>query len=492
MNPLPTLDIMTISIDSSLRSAVETITKNSQGICFIVEKVKFKGIITDGDLRRALLAGADMHSPVKNYMKINAVTLPVTANPVEIQQTFSNNIHHIPLLDEEGNLIDYVSKNHFNRIPLAEPLLSGNELLYVTECIQSNWISSRGRFVSEFENMFKELHQMSEAIAVSNGTVALSLALESLGIGVGDEVIVPNLTFAASINAIIHVGATPVIVDVESVTWTLDVLLFEQAITPLTKAVMPVHLYGHPSDMIRIVEIAKKNNLLVIEDCAEALGSKVDGRLVGTFGDAACFSFFGNKTITTGEGGMILFKDIIIAQKAKILRDHGMSPKKKYWHEVVGYNYRLTNLQAAIGVAQMEKIDFLLNNKRELAIQYSKELLGIPNIILPSETSWAYNTYWLYTVLVLPDSGINRDDLISAMALNGIETRAVFQPLNTMPIYEKYTMGKDFPKSEYISRYGICLPSASATQSKEVIQVAEVFKTILKSVFLQTKVSASI
>ena len=343
MSTIPSLKIMIISIDSTIRDAIETINNNSQGVCFVVEnKTKFKGLITDGDVRRAFLSGAENNSSIKGYMKTDALTLSISASPIEIQKSLSSMIKHIPLIDSEGNIKDYVSNNHFQRIPLAEPLLLGNEINYVNECLKTNWISSKGKFVDEFEKEFSNYHNMPHALAVSNGTVALSLALEALGIGKDDEVIVPDLTFAASINAIIHSGATPVLVDVNLETWTLDVRQFEKAISPKTKAVMPVHLYGHPSEMDEIVEIAKKNKLFIVEDCAEALGSKINNKIIGTFGDANCFSFFGNKTITTGEGGMILFKDQKIAQKARILRDHGMNPERRYWHDVIGYNYRMT------------------------------------------------------------------------------------------------------------------------------------------------------
>ncbi len=489
MNQVPSLDIMTISIDGNLRTAIECITNNSQGVCFITDGNVFKGLITDGDLRRALLAGAEKDSPVKEYMKKDPVTLQMTATPVEVQQALTSDIKHIPLLDPSGNLVDYVSKNHFQHVPLAEPLLSGNELLYVTECIQSNWISSKGRFVTEFENMFAEFHQMPYAVAVSNGTVALSLALESLGIGEGDEVIVPDLTFAASINAIIHVGATPVIVDVNQYTWTLDPEKFEEAITSKTKAVMPVHLYGHPADMEKIQEISRSNKIIIIEDCAESIGSRIREKATGSYGDASCFSFFGNKTITTGEGGMILFKDYNAAKKARILRDHGMSPEKRYWHEVVGYNYRITNIQAAIGVAQMERINYFINQKREIAALYSDKLNAIENIVLPPEASWAFNTYWLYSLLILPESGLDRDLLIRSMAFNGIETRAVFFPLHAMDIYKKFTHNKSFPISKYISEFGICLPTASTTTEFEVSKVVEVFKTSMRSSVLKKEVN---
>jgi perosamine synthetase len=485
MNLIPSLDIMTISIDGNLRTAIECITNNSQGICFITEGKIFKGLITDGDLRRALLAGAEKDSPVREFMKKDPVTLPMSASPVEVQQALTSDIKHIPLLDLFGNLVDYVSKNHFQRVALAEPLLSGNELLYVTECIESNWISSKGRFVTEFENMFATFHNMPFAVSVSNGTVALSLALESIGIGKGDEVIVPDLTFAASINAIIHVGATPVIVDVNQTTWTIDPERFAEAITPKTKAVMPVHLYGHPADMEKIEEISRINKILIIEDCAESIGSRIGKRATGSYGDASCFSFFGNKTITTGEGGMILFKDQNAAKKARILRDHGMSPERRYWHEVVGYNYRITNIQAAIGVAQMERINYFINQKRKLAALYSEKLKDIKGIVLPPEASWAFSTYWLYSLLVLPESGLDRDLLIRSMSLNGIETRAIFIPLHAMNIYKQYTCNKTFPISKYISEYGICLPTASTTTDHEVSKVVEVFKTSMRSIVLK-------
>ena len=484
----PSLKSMIISIDSTIRDAIEAINDNSQGVCFVVEnKTKFKGLITDGDLRRAFLSGAEKNSSVKGYMKKDALTLPISASPVEIQKSLSSIIKHIPLIDLEGNIKDYVSNNHFQRIPLAEPLLSGNEINYVNECLKTNWISSRGRFVDEFENSFSNYHNMPNALAVSNGTVALSLALEALGIGKDDEVIVPDLTFAASINAIIHAGATPVLVDVNLETWTLDVRQFEEAISQKTKAVMPVHLYGHPSEMNKIVEIAKRNKLFIVEDCAEALGSKINNTMIGTFGDASCFSFFGNKTITTGEGGMILFKDQKIAQKARILRDHGMNPERRYWHDVIGYNYRMTNIQAAIGLAQMERIEYFINHKRNLAKEYLNEMKNIDFVLHPPEASWAYNTYWLYSVLILPESELNRDDLIRAMSLNGIETRPVFYPLHEMPIYKKYIKGNKFPNSKFISDHGICLPSASTASLEDVIKVSKVFKNIIESIRLFKK-----
>ena len=246
--------------------------------------------------------------------------------------------------------------------PISNIDLNGNELLYVTEAIKSTWISSSGKFITQFESMFAEFCSTNHAVATSNGTTALHLAIESLNIGSGDEVIVPSLTFAATANAILHSGATPVFVDSLNYHWNIDPEKISGAITPKTKAILAVHLYGHPCDMTQIMKIAKKYNLFVIEDCAEATGATINGEKVGSIGDIGCFSFFGNKIITTGEGGMCITNNADLNERMRLLRDHGMDKSKKYWHTEIGYNYRMTNLNAAIGVAQMEQIDLFLKN----------------------------------------------------------------------------------------------------------------------------------
>jgi perosamine synthetase len=269
-----------------------------------------------------------------------------------------------------NQLVDYSTIYKLRSISIASPLLNGNELNYVTDCLKTNWISSQGKYVKEFERQFELYHENFNAVAVSNGTVALHLALEAIGIGENDEVLVPNLTFAASVNAIIYAKAIPVLVDISKETLNIDLNKIENLITKNTKAIMVVHLYGSPCDMNSIIEISKKYNLKIIEDCAEALGSYYYNRPVGVFGDVSTFSFYGNKTITTGEGGMVLFKDNEIAEKARVLRDHGMSKSKRYWHDFVGYNYRLTNIQAAIGVAQFERL-----NVKKITFNEEKHLM---------------------------------------------------------------------------------------------------------------------
>jgi len=442
---------------------------------FVVsEKNVLLGLATDGDVRRALLRGATLDTPITEIMNRNYISSTVHISDSQLLKLLSKDrARHIPLVDENNVLVDYASTARLHQIQVLQPNLSGNELAYVTECIKTNWISSKGLYVRKFEEMFATYCRTEDALAVSNGTVAIHLALEALHVGEGDEVIVPDFTFAATINAVLHAGATPVIVDVEPATWTMDVSELEEAITAKTKAIIPVHIYGHPCRMHEILDIAKNNRLFIIEDCAEALGSKYKDVPVGTFGDAATFSFFGNKTITTGEGGMVLFRDRKIAERAALLRDHGMSKERRYWHEEVGYNYRMTNIQAAIGVAQMERLDGFVERKRAIAGRYNERLLTLQGFEIPAEESWAYNSYWLYTVLVDSSAAIQRDELISKLLLNGIETRPAFFPLHEMPPYRKFAGEKSFTTTERIALHGLSLPSSVSLTDREIDTIVD-------------------
>ncbi|MGB3776012.1 MAG: aminotransferase class I/II-fold pyridoxal phosphate-dependent enzyme, partial [Leeuwenhoekiella sp.] len=385
----------------SLKDALIALDANGLGTLFVLDDSnKLVGVITDGDIRRFLLKNNDLEHPVHEAMNTSFVFLSVNADNASILGKISKKIKLIPLVDDQDNLVDYASLERLHNIPISSPLLAGNELKYITECIKTNWISSQGKFVKTFEQMFEAYHEDFSAIAVSNGTVALHLALEALGIGVGDEVIVPDLTFAASVNAVLYAGATPVLATIDKTTWNIDVAHVEKLIGPKTKAIMPVHLYGLPCDMNAIVALAKKHELLIVEDCAEALGSRYDDRPVGVFGDAATFSFFGNKTITTGEGGMIVFRDKKVAERAAVLRDHGMSKTRRYWHDEVGFNYRLTNMQAAIGVAQFERLDEFVERKRKNAAIYNSYLDKIPFFQTPAVLEDRINSFWLYTFMV--------------------------------------------------------------------------------------------
>jgi perosamine synthetase len=360
------------------------------------------------------------------------------------------------------------------RIPIAEPLIEERELKLVTEAVKSGWVSSKGRFIVEFEENFAKYIGTEYGLATSNGTAALHLALATLGIKNGDEVIVPTLTFAAVANAIIYVGAKPVFVDSHPDYWCLNPDKIEDKITKRTKAIIPVHLYGHPCNMEVVMKIARNHNLYVVEDCAEAHGAEYKSKKVGCFGDISCFSFYGNKIITTGEGGMCLTNDEKLAREMKVLRDHGMSREKRYWHEVIGFNYRMTNLQAALGVAQLEKLDILIEKKREIAKIYMNQLRDVDGITLHPEMPWAKNVFWLYSILIHEKSfGINRDELISKLAQRGIETRRFFYPVHTMPVYKNVINNINFPVSERLSSCGINLPSSVKLNENEVREIVE-------------------
>jgi perosamine synthetase len=341
------------------------------------------------------------------------------------------------------------------RIPVYQPSLDGNEKRYVMDCLDSTWISSKGKYIAEFEQQFAEYIGVRHAVAVTNGTVALHLALLALGIGDGDEVIVPTLTYIASVNAIRYTGATPVFADSDRKYWQLDPESIKRCVTPRTKAIMPVHLYGCACDMSAIVKIAHEHNLFIIEDCAEAIGTKYGNQLVGSFGDIAAFSFFGNKTITTGEGGMVITDDETLYNRCMHLKGQGLAKYRQYWHDIIGYNYRMTNICAAIGLAQLEKIELFIAKKRQVSVWYKKYLQTNNHIQIHNEPEGTFHTYWMCSILV--DNPDDRELLRDYLDNVGIETRPLFYPVHTMPMYsEKY---QRFINAEWIGWRGINLPS---------------------------------
>lgn len=339
-------------------------------------------------------------------------------------------------------------------IPLYQPDLSGNEKRYVLECLDSTWISSKGKFISEFEDRFAAYLGTKRAVGACNGTVALHLALITLGIGPGDEVIVPTLTYIAAVNAITYTGATPIFVDSRRDTWQMDPDDVLRKINSRTKAIMVVHLYGQPCDMDALTRIAKEHNLFVVEDCAEAFGARFKENLAGTFGDIAVFSLYGNKTITTGEGGMLITDSDELSKRALHFRGQGLADNREYWHDVVGYNYRMTNICAAIGLAQLERADEFLSKKRELATSYQKQLAGLP-VEVHSEAPNTTHSYWMISILV--ENPADRDRLRDHLRESGVETRPLFYPADTMPMYA--AKRPPFPVAEDLSRRGINLPS---------------------------------
>lgn len=340
------------------------------------------------------------------------------------------------------------------KIPVYQPSLTGNEKKYVNECLDSTWISSKGRFIGEFETKFAAYTGVRYAASVCNGTVALHLALVALGVGPGDEVIVPTLTYISSVNAIAYTGATPVFVDSLENTWQIDPDDVRRKITPRTRAIMVVHLYGHPCDMDPMVAIAREYGLFMVEDCAEAFGSLYKGRHVGCFGDIATYSFFGNKTITTGEGGMVVTNDDTLYDRVYHFRGQGLAKHRQYWHDVIGFNYRMTNICAAIGLAQLERAEDFLAKKRQIAERYAERLNGVP-VTLHQEVGAVRHSYWMCSLLV--DDPQKRDPLREMLENEGIETRPLFYPVHTMPMYA--SKFQRHPVAESIAWRGINLPS---------------------------------
>jgi perosamine synthetase len=362
-------------------------------------------------------------------------------------------------------------------IPVCEPTQWGNEKKYVKKCMDTNWISSKGEFIEKFESTFARKVGAKYGVGVLNGTVALHLALAALDIGPGDEVIIPTFTMIATPNSIRYTGAKPVLVDSELKTWNMDASKIEEKVTKRTKAIMPVHTYGHPCDMDAIMKIAKKHGLYVIEDAAEAHGATYKGRKIGSIGDAACFSFYANKIITTGEGGMVTTNDKKLAEKMQLMKNHAFSHERHFWHKLLGFNYRMTNIQAAIGLAQTENFEKLANKRIENAMLYNSLLKEIGEIALPPSTRGIKNVYWMYGILLKNWSRVTRDTLRYELAGRGIETRTFFIPIHRQPIYKGWFKG-NYPNSEYLCTNGIYLPSSTSLTQKQIRYVAGTIKEI--------------
>ncbi len=362
------------------------------------------------------------------------------------------------------------------RIPVANAVLNGNEKQYVNDCLDTAWISSNGKYIARFESEFAEKLKTQHALSCCNGTVALHLALLALDVGPGDEVVCPTLTYIATANAVKYVGAQLVLADCDPKTWCISPTSLESRITSKTKAIIVVHLYGHPVDMGPIMKIANERGIPVVEDCAESLGATYNGQMTGTIGAIGTFSFFGNKTLTTGEGGMVTTSSKVLADKMRLLKGQGMDPARRYWHPIVGYNYRMTNIEAAIGCAQLEKIDWHLEQRRRVASTYRRHLEGKPGIELPTEASWAYHTYWMFTVRVTGANAERRDRIMQELDRNCIETRPIFYCMHQMPPH--YSEEK-FPVSEAVSASGINLPTFATLTDDEIARVcAELVKAV--------------
>jgi perosamine synthetase len=361
------------------------------------------------------------------------------------------------------------------KIPVYEPDLSGNEVSYAEDAIRSGWISSIGAYVQRFEQAIAQVTGSSQAVAVCNGTVALHLGLHCLDIGPGDEVIVPTFTYIASVNTIAQTGAKPVFVDSRMSDWLLDPVDVERHITPRTKAVMPVHLFGAVCDPM-VAEIARAKGIAVIEDCAEALGSRIGDQHVGVDADVATFSFFGNKTVTTGEGGAVIARDPAVAERMRKVKGQGQSLTRRYWHDELGFNYRMTNIAAAIGVAQMERLDQILDRKANIAALYKRHLVG-SGLTFQQLGNGVTSSNWLVSLL-LPEA-CDRDAVMAFMAERGVDSRPVFYCAHHMPMY---LTGETMPVAESIAARGLSLPSYPGLTDEQVERVSSCLLDAIKAV----------
>lgn len=344
----------------------------------------------------------------------------------------------------------------------------------MSDAVRSGWVSSIGRYIELFENEFAAFCGTKYALAVSNGTTALHLAMACLNVRAGDEVIVPDLTFIATANAVAYTGATVVPVDIDSRTLCIDVDAIERAITPRTKAVIPVHLYGQPASMDAILKVARARGIAVVEDAAEAHGAECDSRRVGSIGDCGVFSFYGNKVITTGEGGMLTTDNPQIYNKARLLRDHAMSDRKRYWHTEIGFNYRMTNLQAALGVAQMARIHQFLDKRRQVMVWYRNYLGDLPNIRLNPEERLTKNAYWMVCLEMYGVDEPRREEIMSRLKVAGVDTRPFFYPISDMPMYQR----ADTPVAHEVSSRGINLPSYTDLSEEDVHYICEAVRRV--------------
>ena len=468
---------MCVGADSLVKAAIQMINANKMGVTFVVDADRrLLGSVTDGDIRRAILDGnLDLSMPVVQVMNPKPSVLPVGSGAETAYAALSAGLRKgktvFPRVDEFGRIQSFSYREDWGLIPIAEPQLIGNEAAYVMECLESNWISSTGPFVDRFELAFAEYTGLPNPVAVSNGTTAITLALQALGMPPGAEVIVPDCTFAASANAVVAAGGRPVLADIDPVTWGLSPDSVLEVLGPDTWGVLAVHLYGNPCDIVGLRALCDATGLVLVEDCAEAIGTYADGHHAGYFGDAAAFSFFGNKTLTTGEGGMVFFRDGAHEQLARVLRDHGMSKTRRYWHDVVGYNYRMTNLQAAIGLGQTERADELVGSKLSNAAAYLAGLDGETALTPMSVSPFGESSYWLFPVLVDADAVERRDAVMESLASRGIQTRITFPSLHEMPAFEGCRGASDFPNSMAISARGLCLPNSPGMTSDDIAHV---------------------
>ena len=473
-----TLDLkdVCLSEDATLEEALQRLNvKHVDTLCVVDREGKIVGTLTDGDVRRAFLRGFGLTTTAVDVCnrKPTLVAEDATAGDIDrlLNLASTHGVRSIPKVAANGEVLGLISRRFPGIVPMASPDLAGQEIRYVLESLNTGWISSSSPFVPRFEAALAEFLEMPQVLAVANGTVALVLALAAHGIGPGDEVLVPDITFAATANAVIHVGATPVLIDIDPETWGFDKQSLSEAVSENTRAAIPVHLYGLPTLDYEILHFFEAHKIVVVEDCAEALGTRQQQRHVGSQGAACTFSFFANKTLTTGEGGAVRFQDQKMYEHAKTLRDHGMSSNRKYWHDVVGFNFRLTGMQAAVGCAQLERLDSFLERKQWIADQYLAAIGTNTSYTIKVENANGASSHWVSPMVYDLQSIASDRNPLEFFRTRGIEIRPIFFPLHTMTPYKDF---KHFSISNWATRIhqnGFCLPNFPSMSDAAVEQV---------------------
>ncbi len=443
---------------NSIKETLYLIDKNGYGTCFIQDDLKgLVGVITDGDLRRAILQGKDLEEPVKNILSKKFVFAKERENLLDIRKKLSDEIKIIPIVNVKNKVVDFIANNKINAIPVASPDLYGNELKYLTDAFLSTWISSSGEYINKFEKKFSSYVNCKYGSLVSNGTVALELALKSFGVQPGQEVILPDFTFAATINSVLNIGATPVLVDIEEDSWCISPEKIKKHINRKTAAIIVVHVYGQPANMEKIMKISNHFNIPIIEDCAEAHGAKFKNKPVGSFGAIGTYSFYANKIITTGEGGICVTNSKTLFKKMAKIKNHGMSENKRYWHEIQGSNYRMTNMQAAIGLAQFERVELMLKIRKKYENTY-KKIFRDKGLKISFQKNLKDRKRVVWLACGTMENSFSREKLFKKLVNKGIDTRKVFYSLSDMPIFKKYSP-EECKVSKDISSRGISFPT---------------------------------
>ena len=471
-----------IEAGSTLSEALTRIEGADEKLLFVTDKGVLVGSLTDGDVRRALLAGLLSSNSVDVAMNRNVVTSDISESADQQSQKFIRGVSAIPIVDAQGRVLDVCHRPSSALFPISRPSLTDLELDMITDCVRSGWISSVGPNVNKFEDEFGNFVGADHCVAVANGTLAIVLALHALGIGPGDEVFVPDLTFGATANAVIQVGAVPRLIDIDVETWGLD----PDGITvgPKTRAIIAVHLYGREAQIEKLRRFASEHDLVLIEDCAEALGTRsVEGRHVGTFGDAATFSFFANKVMTTGEGGMVCFQDKGVAKVAREIRSHGLSSTDRFTHAIWGSNFRMTSIQASLGLGQLQRLEFMLGRREKLAHAYTKELCSVVGdmVEVPRVQTDSWNrSVWLFSLLLPAD--LDRDRIIQQMGSVGIESRPFFKPLHRQPAFASYARPASlYPNAEDIASRGLSLPTYPDMSPSDAQEIAQKLANVIRA-----------